>query len=978
MSPDEATTTHSAVADQLIQGHQWLQQTFGVTPTIGFQIDPFGASTTVAQLWKSAGFTHHIIDRMNFRTKDLLKQKKALQFLWYPSAADTTAPGTPFISPNFGPPIPGKAHADLTLDLETTSTQHIKDDLSTSSYRNTASKPEKLASTTRHLFTHILDDNYCFPLLDGFDFEGDEAKNPKITNENMLARADAYAQQIRKRSKEFRIPRLLMLHNCDFRYQQAHLQFDNMDKIIDFINGHPERYNVSIKWSSLTDYFSAVDSEYPPGFWPVRGEDDFLPYDDNDESWWVGFYSSRPELKGIVRKSEAELRIVDNLFSYMALVDPSNAALKGSTASQKGKSFVDPKYENSANNRRNSISGSSTRIHALNATSTSNLVDNFHRALGIAQHHDAVSGTERQLVAENYAYLLSTAQTATDPIVEAYINYIASKPDMFSMEPRPSSPKKKQSHRASSKHSSSEADLFINNQGSQYGKSRSSKATMETEAETGPSFSRLPKDLEKLVPGTPVTVLIYNSLRKSRYEIVKVPVWNNDIVVQDRKGKTLVTSILTNLQVDDKYNSPYTLFIEAQHLPPAGFLTLTLTRTGDSNPPPASQPQPVELPATITNGKDGLTVKVDYNGKISSVIVEGSPMPFLQDLKAYHSYAGPGQASGAYIFRPNSTKAYSLTQTATAVVRDTPLVKEIFQTFAPYVNVTTRLYNNPQLYLDVTYRIGPLPGNHELISRFETAIATEKGQIATDNNGWAVMNRKERRPGALAYSEAEPADSHFEPIAANYYPAVYSSFLHPPNGGAHFAIVTDRTHGVASVDKGALELMLHRRLLQDDARGLDQALNDTSIVTMSQRFVFASDIYTGTTLRWHYALETNYPLALFYSPIGGYAYNSKFTSAFNASHELPKGIQSFSRLLNSNSGKILMRYAYQYSYTSGFSPVNLDLSLAFGPLAGAKICSVQETNLSGTTTIGSPLPPRTSITIYPKEFRTFVYTPCAK
>lgn len=955
MSPDEATTTHSAVADQLIQGHQWLQRIFGVTPTIGFQIDPFGASTTVAQLWKSAGFTHHVIDRMNFRTKDLLKQKKALQFLWYPSATDTTAPGTPIVTPNFGPPV--KAIADLSSSISE-KLDALKHNLGMSSPKKIPSKPEMLA-TSKHLFTHVLDDNYCFPLLNGFDFEGDEATNPKITNENMLERADAYAQQIRGRSKEFRIPRLLMLHNCDFRYQQAHLQFDNMDKIINFINGHQERYNVSIKWSSLSDYFSAVDSEYPAGFWPVRGEDDFLPYDDNDESWWVGFYSSRPELKGIIRKSEAELRILDNLFSYMSLVDPSNNALKA----QNGL-------------KRNSSPFATTSTNVLNGTSTVNLVDEFHRAMGIAQHHDAVSGTERQLVAENYAYLLSTAQTATDPIVTAYINYIASKPDTFSMEPR-TSPSRKSSSHASTSSQSPKIDpghSIYNSQGSEKRIRGSSKVA---EADTGPSFSRLPKDLQQLNVGVPITVLIYNSLRKSRYEIVKVPVWNNDIVVLDRKGKTLVSSIFSNLQIDDTYKAPYTLFIEAQHLPPAGFLTLTLVR--DSNPPtPSSQPQPVELPATLTNSKDGLTVKVDWNGKISGVVVEGSPMPFLQDLKAYHSYAGPGQASGAYIFRPNSTKAYPLTPSATTVVRETSLVKEIFQTFAPYVNVTTRLYSNPQLYMDVTYRIGPLPGNHELISRFETAIATDKGQIATDNNGWAVMNRKERRPGTIARSDAGPTDDHFEPVAANYYPAVYSSFLHPPNGGAHFAIVTDRTHGVASVDKGALEMMLHRRLLQDDSRGLDQALNDTSIVTLNQRFVFASDIYTGTTLRYHYALETNYPLALFYSPVGGDAYNSKFTSAFNASHELPKGIQSFSRLLGSDSRKLLIRYAYQYSYNSGFGPVSLDLSLALGPLAATKICSVQETNLSGTTTIGSPLPPRTSITIYPKEFRTFVYTPCNK
>lgn len=997
VSPDEATSTHSAVADQLIQGHLWLDRTFGVTPTIGFQIDPFGASTTVAQLWKSAGFTHHVIDRINYRTKDLLKEKKALQFLWYPSADDTTAPGAPSVTPTFRSAFSNAAQtaSDAASFLKTATSTHFTSTLSLNhglksrsydemsaekseqtmdlqhertlefssksastasntknqvilSRPNTKAKSAQVDSNTPYIFTHILDENYCFPMLDGFDFEGDETKNPKITNANMLERADAYARQIRKRSKEFRIPRLLMLHNCDFRYQKAYLQFDNMDKIINFINGHQERYNVSIKWSSLSDYFSTVDSTYPPSHWPVRGQEDFLPYDDNDESWWVGFYSSRPELKGTIRKAEAELRILDNLFTYTSLVGSSSAVSR---------------------NPKSATSKPSVRPIFFNSTANAHLVDELHRAVGIAQHHDAVSGTERQLVAENYAQLLKTAQSASDPIVESFINYIASEPSTFNMEPMP----RTFSTQASRAHAK-DSHIDQHNQGtkhSSFGKNRPDSKVLE--AANGPSFSRLPKDLQNLVVDVPVTVLVYNSLRKSRYEIVKVPVWNDDIVVQDRKGKTLQSSIFSNLLLEDTYHSPYTLFIEAQHIPPAGFITLTLRRTGVPVPAPSSLGAP-DFPTTIMNDKDGLSVKVDWNGKITSVTVEGSPIPFLQDLKSYHAYSGPGQASGAYIFRPNGTKAHSITDYATTTVRSTSLVSEIFQSFAPYVNISSRIYANPQLYMDVTYRIGPLPGNRELVSRFETAIATSKGDIATDNNGWAVMNRKERKTASRDGEEGLGTDS----IAANYYPAVYSSFIHPPRGGAFFAIVTDRTHGVSSVDQGALEMMLHRRLLQDDDRGLDQALNDTSIVTLHQRFVFASDIVTGTTLRYHYALETNYPLALFYSPIGGTSYTSQFTSAFNASYELPKGIQSFVRAMDSNSGKILVRYAYQYAYADGYGPVSLDLSLALGPLASAKICGIQETHLSGTTTAGPPLPARSSITIYPKEFRTFVYTPCTR
>jgi len=42
--PDEAAASYVAVINQLQQGHQFLTETFGAIPRIGWQIDPFGAS----------------------------------------------------------------------------------------------------------------------------------------------------------------------------------------------------------------------------------------------------------------------------------------------------------------------------------------------------------------------------------------------------------------------------------------------------------------------------------------------------------------------------------------------------------------------------------------------------------------------------------------------------------------------------------------------------------------------------------------------------------------------------------------------------------------------------------------------------------------------------------------------------------------------------------------------------------------------
>jgi len=47
---DEAATHYIDMIDQTTLGHQFLKEEFGVTPRIGWQIDPFGHSAVQAYL----------------------------------------------------------------------------------------------------------------------------------------------------------------------------------------------------------------------------------------------------------------------------------------------------------------------------------------------------------------------------------------------------------------------------------------------------------------------------------------------------------------------------------------------------------------------------------------------------------------------------------------------------------------------------------------------------------------------------------------------------------------------------------------------------------------------------------------------------------------------------------------------------------------------------------------------------------------
>ena len=65
-----------------------------------------------------------------------------------------------------------------------------------------------------------------------------------------------------------------------------------MDKIIKYVNSNPQRYNLTVFYSTPSMYTEAV---YKKNLvWPVK-TDDIFPYRDNSYSAWTGYFTSRQE-----------------------------------------------------------------------------------------------------------------------------------------------------------------------------------------------------------------------------------------------------------------------------------------------------------------------------------------------------------------------------------------------------------------------------------------------------------------------------------------------------------------------------------------------------------------------------------------------------------------------------------------------------------------------------------------------------------
>ncbi|CAF5185294.1 unnamed protein product, partial [Rotaria magnacalcarata] len=156
----------------------------------------------------------------------------------------------------------------------------------------------------------------------------------------------------------------------DFQYENANQWYKNLDKLIRYVNAQQVNGSgVNIFYSTPTCYLYALNKVNRT--WTTK-TDDFFPVSLNPHGILTGYFTSRPALKRYERYSNNILQVTRQLNAF------SNITLR-------------------------------TAIFPLS------------EAMGIAQHHDAVSGTEKQHVANDYAQRLSQGiDSALYVINEAY------------------------------------------------------------------------------------------------------------------------------------------------------------------------------------------------------------------------------------------------------------------------------------------------------------------------------------------------------------------------------------------------------------------------------------------------------------------------------------------------------------------------------------------------------------------------------
>ena len=575
-------------------------------------------------------------------------------------------------------------------------------------------------------------------------------------NASECARAQGFADAalaaseiVRARAPQIRGNDVLLNMGTDWSFQNAVLDpaypsqgalFSYIDGVIAGLNADPGgRFHAF--YSTAADYVAA---KLAANLTLPALVTDLFPYN-NDAAGhqnWVGYFTSRPAFKGYVRETSALLQAARQL-----------QALVGGVADV----------------------GPTNPLFAL------------ERALGVAQHHDAISGTAVQEVNDDYAARLAAGR----------------------------------------------AQAFAGLAGS------FAAATGYTGEVFAPCELANATLCAPLEAGTPTVALVYNSLGQAALGVplrlpAGFPAGVVSWAVYDADGAPVTAQLVPPSPRDAAlralYNgssAPVQWLCFTGTLPPAGYAvfflipcnatgcapsthasTLNVLTGGEAAPPP---------PVTVSNGRLTLTLSDGFLSHYQDAET-GVALPLAQSWAAYEGFDGATPlngsraASGAYLFRPARSDPDALAPGRAAAVTlvTGPCVNLSYQEYG-YVTQEMRLWAGAG-DVEIEWTVGPVDtaGNksREVITRYSASGLASGGEWRTDSNCRESQLRRRNARGNWTANISEP-------VAGNYYPAACLLSL-SDGAGTTLSVAVDRAQGSASLEDGTLELLVHRRMAHRD------------------------------------------------------------------------------------------------------------------------------------------------------------------
>ncbi|XP_010249229.1 PREDICTED: alpha-mannosidase At3g26720-like [Nelumbo nucifera] len=705
----------------------------------------------------------------------------------------------------------------------------------------------KSLGSSSQIFTGIFPKHYDTPIGFAFEFNDD---SPPVQDDvllfdyNVQERVDDFVNAAIQQANMTRTNHIMWTMGTDFRYQYANTWFKQMDKLIHYVN---KDGRVNALYSTPSIYTDAKHEANES--WPIK-IDDFFPYADRPNAYWTGYFTSRPAFKRYVR-----------MMSGYYLAARQLEFFKGRSSS---------------------------------GSHTNTLAD----ALAIAQHHDAVSGTQRQHVADDYAQRLSIGYIEAEELVASSLACLA--------EPSSST-------------------------GCQNPTTKFQQCPLL-------NISYCPPSEIDLSQGRSLVVVVYNPLGWKREDIVRIPVSSEAVTVRDSSGRETESQLLplanASASIRSYYvkaylgkspgSAPKNSLVFLASVPPLGFSTYFVSdakKTGASS---------TRSTVYTTQGNEDGTIEVGQgNLRLIYSLKEGKLIQYVNTRslvktsieQSYIFYSGYGgsdkdpQASGAYIFRPNGTFSSASEGQAPLTILRGPIVDEVHQQINPWIYQTTRVYKERD-HAEVEFIVGPIPVDDGIGKEIATQITTTMNSnktFYTDSNGRDFIKRIHdyRTDWELQVDQ---------PVAGNYYPINLGIYIE--DNQTELSVLVDRSVGGSSIVDGQIELMLHRRLIHDDSRGVGEVLdekvcvlNECTGLTIQGRFYLRIDpLGEGSKWRRSVGQEIYSPFLLAFTEQDAGNWTSSHVSTFSAmdpSYSLPDNVAIIT-LQELEDGNVLLRLAHLY------------------------------------------------------------------
>ncbi|XP_042497118.1 alpha-mannosidase 2-like [Macadamia integrifolia] len=616
-----------------------------------------------------------------------------------------------------------------------------------------------------------------------------------INEDNVHEQALLLLDQYRKKSTLFRTNTLLVPLGDDFRYisiDEAEVQFTNYQLLFDYINSNPS-LNAEVKFGTLEDYFQTLREEAERINYTLPGE------------VGSGLVPGFPSLSG-------------DFFTY---ADRQQDYWSGYYVSRPFFKSVDRVLEQTLRASEMMIAlllGYCQRSQCEKfPTSFSYKLTAARRNLALFQHHDGVTGTARDHVVVDYGKRMHTSLQDLQIFMSKAVEVL----------------------------------LGIRHEKSDQNPSQFEPEHVRSKYDVQP-VRRIMNPPE----GSAQSVVFFNPLEQTRVEIVMVIVNRPDVIVLDSNWSCVKSQVSPEWQhnKDKIFSGRHRLYWQAS-VPAMGLQTYYIAN-GYAG---CEKAKPSKL--KIFTSSNELPCSTQYtcsklDGDFAEIKNRHMTLTFDAKLGLLHHmshkdasqtrvgeeigmYTSPD--SGAYLFKPYGEAQPIVQAGGQMVISEGPLMQEFYS----YPNTewdqspishSTRLYNGEntiqELLVEKEYHVdlfGEDFDDRELIVRFKTDIDNRQ-VFFSDLNGFQMSRRE-------TYDKI--------PLQGNYYPMPSLAFIQSLTG-QRFSVHSRQSLGVASLKRGWLEIMLDRRLVRDDGRGLGQGVIDNRPMNVLFHILKESNISSTT------------------------------------------------------------------------------------------------------------------------------------